>query len=158
LNRYPAFGISLSVWRKAVLLLLFASMLWLSNGCSILRAGAFVNDVPFSATEEDLCGVNALQMVLDYYKVQFDPAWLKSEVNIPYLKGSTPALIAETACKLGLAGAVEKGDINTLTEWVEDGLVPIIYLGGRETGDRGHFVVHPHVHVEPRTEILGSHH
>jgi ABC-type bacteriocin/lantibiotic exporter with double-glycine peptidase domain len=121
--------------------LLLPIVIMLSSGCAMLHVETIENDVPFHASIKDLCGVVALQAVLEYHEVEFEFDWLKKEAYSPFLKGSPPSILAETARKLGLVSSVEEGDFEKLSMWVAAGDVPILYLGGKSTSERGHFVV-----------------
>ncbi len=121
--------------------LLLSIVIMLSSGCAMLHVETIENDVPFHAVTQDLCGVVALQAVLEYHEVEFELEWLKREAYSPFLKGAPPSILAETARKLGLVSSVEVGDFEKLSMWVAGGDVPILYLGGKSTSERGHFVV-----------------
>jgi ABC-type bacteriocin/lantibiotic exporter with double-glycine peptidase domain len=98
-------------------------------------------DVPFQKQDEFQCGAAALGMVLRYWQIPADPAALETELFVPALQGTPPALIADAARQRGLLATCRRASMRDLQSALRAGQPPIVFLGPDRTGSPGHFAV-----------------
>ena len=121
-------------------------------GCAMPPRNAVTIEVPFISQEQtNHCGVAALAMALEFHRVPYDRAELAAAAYLPALRGSPLQLLAAAATDLGLQTALVNATVADLSHALERDCVPIIYLGPRDDGSVGHFVVVTGVSRDGRT-------
>ncbi|MCE9614311.1 MAG: C39 family peptidase [Lentisphaerae bacterium] len=97
--------------------------------------------VPFIRQDPHQCGAAALAMVLAFHGRPADIDALESEIYIPALRGTIPALMVEAAGRRGLAGRTQTATLEDLITAINRRLPPIVLLAPDGPHDVGHFLV-----------------
>lgn len=137
---------------------LFLSLLFLSpTGCTTVRPGdvreaagldtrgekgAFINDVPFFAQDELMCGPAALASVLNYYGREKGLEEVSLAVYHPGLKGSLSMDLLIYAKEQGFEALFYRGGLEDLKERLRQKTPVIVFINlGYEFYPVGHYMV-----------------
>ncbi len=87
-----------------------------------------VLSVPFITHDADQAASAALSMVLCYYGCQSPDLWSPETLpSTPWGEWNLPQFLATTAQTCGLAAAVKMGNLNQLTEWLQQGVPVLVF-------------------------------
>jgi len=111
-------------------------------GCTMPPRHATLIDVPFIPQEQtNHCGVVALAMALDHFKIPYEMDRLTEEAFSPILGGANYQLLADTAVRHGLNIQPAEADAQTLRHALLLQQLPIIYVAPIGKTGVGHFCV-----------------